>query len=66
MLQPPAAVESPGEDDSADRPVCEHSDPDTHGAEAHDSDQKDAEAESASPHGAAGGDHGEFHISGCA
>ena len=36
MLQPLATVESPGKNDAADSPVCEHSDPDAHRSEAHD------------------------------
>ena len=62
MLQPFATVESPGKNNTADSPVCEHSDPDAHRTKAHDSDQKYTEAESACPHRTAGCDHGKFHI----
>ena len=63
MLQPFATVESPGKNNTADSPVCEHSDPDAHRTKTHDSDQKYTEAESACPHRTAGCDHGKFHIS---
>ena len=50
MLQPFAAVETPGKNDPTNSPVRKHSDPDTHRPEAQDTDQKNTEAEPARPH----------------
>ena len=65
VLQPFAAVETPGKNDPTNSPVCKHSDPDTHRPEAQDTDQENTETEPACPHGTAGGDHGKLHITGC-
>ena len=65
VLQPFAAVETPGENNPTNSPVRKHSDPDTHRPEAQDTDQENTETEPARPHGTAGGDHGKLHITGC-
>ena len=65
MIQPFSAVESPGENNTSDRPVRKHSDPDSHWTKSENAYQKYAKAEPARPHGTAGGDHGKFHITGC-
>ena len=65
MLQPFSAVESPGENNTSDRPVRKHSDPYSHRAKSHYTDQKYTQAESACPHCTAGCNHGKFCISCC-
>ena len=65
MLQPFSAVESPGENNTSDRPVRKHSDPYSHRAKSHYTDQKYTQAESACPHCTAGCNHRKFCISCC-
>ena len=45
MLQPFSAVESPGENNTSDRPVRKHSDPYSHRAKSHYTDQKYTQAD---------------------
>ena len=62
MLHPFPTLKPQAENNSADSPVGEHSDPDGHWAHTTDTDQINAQAETKHPHGGAGSDHGEFHI----
>ena len=55
-------METEGENDRAQRPVGKHTDPDSNRAESPYPAEINAQAYPAQPHGAAGGDHGEFYV----
>ena len=55
-------METDGENDRAQRPVGKHTDPDSNRAESPYPAEINAQAYPAQPHGAAGGDHGEFYV----
>ena len=55
-------METGGENDCAQRPVGKHTDPDSNRAESPYPAEINAQAYPAQPHGAAGGNHGEFYV----
>ena len=55
-------METDGENDCAQRPVGKHTDPDSNRAESPYPAEINAQAYPAQPHGAAGGNHGEFYV----
>lgn len=55
-------METDGENDRAQRPVGKHTDPDSNRAESPYPAEINAQAYPAQPHGAAGGNHGEFYV----
>ena len=65
MLQPFPASKPSYKEEAPHSPVSKHSNPYSHGAKSADSDQEDAESDTAGPHGEAGEKHGKFHIAGC-
>ena len=64
MFQPFPGMEPDGKDNGAQAPVSEHANPHGNGTEAPDTAEVNAQADTAEPHGAAGSNHGKFHIPG--
>lgn len=63
MFHPFSTLKPQTKHDRTYRPVCEHSDPDSHRSHATYPDQINAQAKAEGPHSNAGSNHGKLHIS---